>query len=53
MLTGQIVEVCTNLNTGMDHTTIQPKDANAVLMKAKNVASEFRNHLSEVFFHNI
>ena len=30
MLTGQIAEDYTNLNTGMAHMTILPKDANAV-----------------------
>ena len=44
MLTGQIAEDYTNWNTGMGHTTILPKDANAVSMKAKNVASKSSRH---------
>ena len=40
MLTGQIVEVCMNSNTGMGHMTILPKDANVVSLRVKNAASK-------------
>ena len=50
MLTGQIAEDYTNWNTGMGHTTILPKDVNAVSVKAKNVASKSSRHKVKLFY---